>query len=125
MCSSDLVQTRDLRSRGQLHQDGPRDKVVNNLVLRHPKHTPISIGMADHNEDELNALCRKTLPELMEEAHTETNQAKFHAARPTADLILPTLSEHTLGQLLQMLMLATVVEGRLMGVNPYGQRAHV
>ncbi len=26
-----------------------------------------------------------------------------------------------MGQLLQMLMLATVVEGRLMGVNPYGQ----
>ena len=25
-----------------------------------------------------------------------------------------------MGQLLQMLMLATVVEGRLMGVNPYG-----
>ncbi len=31
------------------------------------------------------------------------------------------MSEHTIGQLLQMLMLATVVEGRLMGVNPYGQ----
>ena len=26
-----------------------------------------------------------------------------------------------MGQLMQMLMLATVVEGRLMGVNPYGQ----
>jgi glucose-6-phosphate isomerase len=26
-----------------------------------------------------------------------------------------------MGQLLQMLMLATVVEGRLMGLNPYGQ----
>jgi glucose-6-phosphate isomerase len=36
---------------------------------------------------------------------------------------VPTLSEHTVGQLLQLLMLATVVEGRLMGVNPYGQPA--
>jgi glucose-6-phosphate isomerase len=35
--------------------------------------------------------------------------------------VLPVLSEHTMGQLLQMLMLATVVEARLMGVNPYGQ----
>jgi glucose-6-phosphate isomerase len=26
-----------------------------------------------------------------------------------------------MGQLMQMLMLATVVEGRLMGINPYGQ----
>jgi glucose-6-phosphate isomerase len=34
---------------------------------------------------------------------------------------MPALSEHTMGQLMQMLMLATVVEGRLMGLNPYGQ----
>ena len=26
-----------------------------------------------------------------------------------------------MGQFMQMLMLATVVEGRLMGINPYGQ----
>jgi glucose-6-phosphate isomerase len=26
-----------------------------------------------------------------------------------------------MGQLMQMLMLATVIEGRLMAVNPYGQ----
>ena len=26
-----------------------------------------------------------------------------------------------MGQLMQMLMLATVIEGRLMGINPYGQ----
>ena len=54
-------------------------------------------------------------------AHKGTNQAYYEAARPTADLIVPTLSEHTMGQLLQMLMLATVVEGRLAGTNPYGQ----
>jgi glucose-6-phosphate isomerase len=38
-----------------------------------------------------------------------------------ADLVVPVLSEHTVGQLLQLFMLATVVEGRLMGINPYGQ----
>jgi len=50
-----------------------------------------------------------------------TNQAYADAIRPTADLVMPNISEHAMGQLLQMLMLATVVEGRLMGVNPYGQ----
>ena len=30
-------------------------------------------------------------------------------------------SEYNIGQLLQMLMLATVVEGKLLGINPYGQ----
>jgi glucose-6-phosphate isomerase len=50
-----------------------------------------------------------------------TNQAHAEVARPTTTLTLPAISEHTIGQLMQMLMLATVVEGRLLGVNPYGQ----
>ena len=57
----------------------------------------------------------------MSAAHRGTNQAYAEVARPTTDIVLPSLSEHTLGQLMQMLMLATVVEGRLLGVNPYGQ----
>jgi glucose-6-phosphate isomerase len=115
------VGTRDLHSRGQQHQDGTREKIINNLVLKTPRHNPIAIGMADRNEDDLNALSRKTFPDLLNAALQGTNQAYHEAARPTADLFVPTLSEHTLGQLMQMLMLATVVEGRLMGVNPYGQ----
>jgi glucose-6-phosphate isomerase len=115
------VQTRDLHSRGQQLQDGTRDKVINNLVLKTPRLPPIMIGMSERNEDDLNAYNRKGLPDLMDAALRGTNQAYHEVARPTADLVLPTLSEHTVGQLLQMLMLATVVEGRLMGVNPYGQ----
>ena len=116
-----VVQTRDLHSRGQQHQEGTRDKIVNNLYVKATRHPPIQIGMADRNEDDLNALSRKTLPDILEAASKGTNQAYLEAARPTTDLTLPVLSEHTMGQLMQMMMLATVVEGRLMGVNPYGQ----
>ncbi len=117
-----VVETRDLHSRGQEHQEGMRDKVLNNLVIKTPRLPPIAVGMvAERNEDDLNVLSRKTLPELQEAALRGTNQAYAEAARPTADLVLPTLTEHTLGQIMQMLMLATVVEGRLMGINPYGQ----
>jgi glucose-6-phosphate isomerase len=115
------VQTRDLHSRGQQHQEGTRDKVINNLVVKGPRFPPIMIGMADRNEDQLNQFNRKGLPDVMDAALRGTNQAYYEAARPTADLIVPTLSEHTMGQLMQLLMLATVIEGRLMGVNPYGQ----
>jgi glucose-6-phosphate isomerase len=115
------VQTRDLHARGQQHQEGPRDRVINNLVVKSPRAPAIPVGMADHNEDGLNALCRKTYPDILDAALKGTNQAYHEAARPTADLVVPTLSEHTMGQLLQMLMLATVVEGRLLGLNPYGQ----
>ncbi len=116
-----VVETRDLHSRGQQHQEGARDKVINNLYVKSTKHPPIQIGMADRNEDDLNALSRKTFPDILNAASQGTNQAYLEAARPTTDLVLPVLSEHTMGQLIQMLMLATVVEGRLMGVNPYGQ----
>jgi glucose-6-phosphate isomerase len=116
------VQTRDLHSRGQQHQEGARDKVINNLVVKTWKQTPMMIGMADHNDDDLNQYNRKSLPDVMHAALQGTNKGYHDVARPTADIVLPTVSEHTLGQLMQMLMLATVVEGRLMGVNPYGQR---
>ena len=115
------VQTRDLHTRGQHHQEGPRDRVINNLVVKTAHSLPILIQMADHNEDDLNRCNRKGLPDLMQAALKGTNQAYFEVARPTADLVVPTISEHTIGQLLQMLMLSTVVEARLMGVNPYGQ----
>src|SRR5205085_1704550 len=55
-----VVQTRDLHSRGQQHQEGTRDKLVNNLYVKGTKHAPIQIGMADRNEDDLNSLARKT-----------------------------------------------------------------
>lgn len=115
------VYTRDLHSRGQQHQEGTRDKVINNLIVRQPKHSPIVIGMADRNEDDLNQFSRKGMPDLMDAAVKGTNQAYADAARPTADLVLPGVHEHTVGQLMQMLMIATVVEGRLSGTNPYGQ----
>jgi glucose-6-phosphate isomerase len=116
-----VVQTRDLHSRGQQHQEGPRDRVINNLVVKSARTVAIQVQMADHNEDELNGYARKGLPDFMSATLRGTNQAYLEAARPTADLILPALSEHAMGQLLQMLMLATVIEGTLMGINPYGQ----
>jgi glucose-6-phosphate isomerase len=116
-----VVETRDLHSRGQQHQDGTRDKMINNLIVKSWRSSPIPIGMSDRNEDELNPLARKTLPELLDAAHHGTVQAYADVARPTANITLPSISEHTMGQLLQMLMLATVVEGRLLGINPYGQ----
>jgi len=119
------VGTRDLHSRGQQHQEGMRDKLITNLIVAEPRLQPIAIGMADRNEDGLNEFARKKYPDLLRAALTGTNRAYADAARPTTDILLPALNEYTLGQLMQMLMLATVVEGLLMGVNPYGQPGEI
>ncbi len=118
-----LVQSSDLYARGQQHQEGSRDRFVNNLIVRAPQNAPIPVQMADRNEDNLNQFARKTFPDLMAATLQGTNRAYADVARPTADIIVPALSEHTMGQLLQMLMLATVVEGRLLNVNPYSEAA--
>jgi glucose-6-phosphate isomerase len=116
-----MVAPRDLYARGQQHQDGPRDRFINNLIVKNPKSVPILVQITDHNEDELNQYNRKGLPDIRNATLAGVNQAYYEVARPTADLVLPVLSEHTMGQLMQMLMLATVIEARLVGVNPYGQ----
>ena len=69
----------------------------------------------------MNSLSGKTLPDILQAAFAGTNQAYAEDFRRTAAIRLPRLDEGSLGQLLQMLMLATVVEGRLVGINPYGQ----
>src|SRR5205807_1453519 len=76
------VQTRDLHSRGQQHQDGVRDKVINNLVIKTPNLPAILIGMADKNQDDLNQFSRKGVPDLINAALRGTNQAYFDVARP-------------------------------------------
>ncbi|WP_442484748.1 glucose-6-phosphate isomerase [Aeoliella sp. SH292] len=116
-----IVNTRDLHSRGQQHQEGKRDKYITNLIVAEGTREPIAIGESDNNQDGLNELAKKTLPEVLSAAIAGTNQAYREDNRPTADLVIPELDELHLGQLLQMLMLATVVEGRLISVNPYGQ----
>ncbi len=115
------VNTRDLHSRGQQHQEGRRDKVITNLILQSQKYDSIALEKSDFDQDQLNELAGKTLPEIMDAAIAGTNRAYADDARPTADLFLPKLDEPSLGQLFQMLLLATVVEGRLIGINPYGQ----
>jgi glucose-6-phosphate isomerase len=116
-----VVNTRDLHSRGQQHQEGRRDKLITNLVVEKTHRDAIAIERSEFDQDHLNAFSGKTLLDLLGAAYTGTNQAYADACRGTATIRLPRLDEGSLGQLFQMLMLATVVEGRLAGTNPYGQ----
>ncbi len=116
-----VVNTRDLHSRAQQHQEGARDKIINNLIVDQWRCDPLAIGYSDRDQDELNALAETTYPELMSAACQGTNEAYRSDNRPTTSMTIPKADEHSLGQLFQMLMLATVAEGGLLGVNPYGQ----
>ncbi|MEZ6144697.1 MAG: glucose-6-phosphate isomerase [Planctomycetaceae bacterium] len=117
------VNTRDLHSRGQQHQQGSRDKLITNVIIGSLSTNPVELPHVPESldQDQLNRLAGRGVPSLLAAAIQGTNKAYADDKRPTADLHLSRLDAHTLGQLLQMLMLATVVEGRLIGINPYGQ----
>ncbi len=116
------VNTRDLHSRAQQHQQGRRDKLITNLYVAAPASgESVRVGPCDFNGGAVDAVAQKTFPELLEAALRGTNQGYREDRRPTADIRLPRRDEAALGELFQMLMLATVVEGRLIGINPYGQ----
>ena len=115
------VNTRDLHSRHQQHQQGPCDKVFHNLIVDQYRSDHLTVGKSDRDQDTLNDLADKTLPEIMSAAIRGTTDALHEDGRPTTDILLPQIDTHVLGQLFQMLMIATVIEGRLLGVNPYGQ----
>jgi glucose-6-phosphate isomerase len=116
-----VVNTRDLHSRGQQHQEGRRDKLITNVIVEKPHREPIAIVKSKLDQDKLNELTGKTLPDILRAAIQGTNQAYAEDYRRTASIKLPALDEASVGQLLQMLLIATVTEGRLAGINPYGQ----
>jgi glucose-6-phosphate isomerase len=116
-----IVNTRDLHSRGQQHQEGKRDKMVTNISIERARGDGVPVGLSELDQDGLNELADKTVPDILSAALAGTNKAYRDDNRPTADIRLPRLDEYTLGQLFQMMMIATVVEGRLIGINPFGQ----
>jgi glucose-6-phosphate isomerase len=97
--------------------DGP---LVTRLRVAEPRRDRLSLPAVEllaADEDQLAGLVGTTWPALQDAAVTAAREAEVAAGRPTADLLLPRLDEHAVGQLLEMLMLATLVESRL-GASP-------
>ncbi len=116
-----VVNTRDLHSRAQQHQEGRRDKLINNLIAQKYRSDVIMIGTTGWNQDGLDDYANLGLPTVMQAAIQGTNESYRDEQRPTTNIFMPSTNEFSLGQFFQMLMLATVLEGRLLGINPYGQ----
>ena len=115
------VNTRDLHSRGQQHQQGTRDKVITNIFTRSPLQESLCLPATKDQSDGLGKLVGKDMHSLLTAALKGTNQAYRLDNRPTIDIVLPSLTPYALGGLMQMLMIATLIEGKLLGVNPFGQ----
>jgi glucose-6-phosphate isomerase len=54
-----VVNTRDLHSRGQQHQEGRRDKLITNVIVDKPQRRAIAIEKSKFDQDKLNELAGK------------------------------------------------------------------
>jgi glucose-6-phosphate isomerase len=116
-----LTNTEGLRRRQQRHQWGRNDKVFNNLIVECDRCDPLFMGDNDLNQGGLQNLAGKTITEVRNDVIRATNDALHEDGRPTTDIILPHIDTYYLGQLFQMLMIATAIEGRLLGIDPFRQ----
>lgn len=115
-----IVNTRDLHSRGQEIQEGPRNTVVTNVFIE-KSNKDILFPYDKENIDSLNYLENKSINSMLKGAFEGTNFAYLKENRPTVDIILPELNEYTIGQFFYMLEVSTVIEGYLFDINPLDQ----
>jgi glucose-6-phosphate isomerase len=101
---------------GRAGQGPGRDTLITNLVVGECRRDPLTVpppGPLAAGQDQPEEFAGKTWPDLLAAAEARAKVDDARAGRPTADILLPRIDEHSIGQVLQMLMLATVVEGRL------------
>jgi glucose-6-phosphate isomerase len=110
----------DQHSQLQLYLEGPADKIITFIEVDHFHHTleipslyPDIEGLAYLSQHSMNALL------AAEKRATAFNLMR--AGRPNLTLRLPEINAFTIGQLLYLFQMATVVAGGLFGVNPLDQ----
>ena len=110
----------DQHSLLQLLMEGPADKVV--AFVRVASRDIDLTGPAKGDIPDAAAFMRgRTLGELIDAEATATASALGRAGRPSLTISLERCDAHNVGELLMMLMLATVYAGALYRVNPLDQ----
>jgi len=113
------VGTSSQHSTLQLFIDGPDDKFYQLLFVKsYPKDLKLP-----RRALVLPFVGGKRVSEIMEAEYNGTVFALRSRNRPLALIEVESLSERELGGLFMTYMIATVIMGKLMGVNPYGQPA--
>ncbi len=112
--------TTDLHSMGQYIQDGLRNIFETVISIEKP-NTELKVPTDDKNLDGLNYIAGKPLHEVNHMAETGTTLAHVDGGVPNLRIILPNISENTLGQLIYFYEMGCAVSGYILGVNPFDQ----
>jgi glucose-6-phosphate isomerase len=110
----------DQHSQLQLYTEGPYDKVVTFIkVDSFRSKMPIPRGCPDIPE--VSFLGGKSHNELIEAERRATEYALFKSGRMSKTIILPSVTPHSIGQLIYFYEMATAYMGELMDIDAFNQ----
>jgi glucose-6-phosphate isomerase len=89
------------------------DVLWTEVIVAQCRCDPLMVGHLESDPDGLNVLADRSQPDLVSAAICETVGGNRQIGRPAGVLRLAELNEHSLGQVMQMAMLAVAVEQRL------------
>ncbi len=112
--------TTDLHSMGQWIQDGERSIFETVISVKSSEHE-LRIPFDEANLDGLNYIAGKRIDEVNKMAELGTRIAHIDGGVPNMQVIVPSLSEYYLGQLIYFFEAACGISGYLLGVNPFNQ----
>ena len=114
------VGSTDQHSQLQLYMEGPEDKLITFLEVEKFKHH-LEIPNLFPDQEEMSYLGGHSLGELLLTERRATAFNLMKAGRPSLSLRLPEINPFTVGQLIYLLEVATVIAGHYFGVNPLDQ----
>ena len=110
MCPSETGNPRVVISDASDQKVRQDDNLIHHVLVESWRNDHLGVGNSQRNQDGLNDLADKTLPELLEARHATSMETMKACGTPTTSMVLPRIDTHVLGQLFQMLMIATVIE---------------
>ena len=110
----------DQHSQVQLFMEGPHDKVVTFLEVKHFRKE-VAIPRQHADLASLGYLGGRNLSELIRAEKQGTEIALTSAGRPNFTYALPTIDEHVLGQLIYLFEFQTALSGELYGIDAFDQ----
>ncbi len=112
--------TTDLHSMGQWIQEGERTIFETVISIEKPNHN-LLFPSDEENLDGLNFLAGKRIDEVNKMAELGTQLAHVDGGVPNMRLIVPTLNEYYLGQIIYFFEKACGISGNLLQVNTFNQ----
>ncbi len=112
--------TTDLHSMGQYIQEGLRNIFETVVRIEKTRHK-VEIPTDKDDLDGLNFLAGKRLSYVNKMAEEGTMLAHVDGGVPNIEVILPEISEQTLGELIYFFEMGCAISGYILEVNPFDQ----